>query len=132
MHRVARIRLQQHRSVTHVCPEHYDHLLRHKPAACEPFKATCVCFPPKEPISQTRTEWSVKLYQTLNTQQHQCIWASTLTELCAIKAHIEKTKIKVNAINNIISKLTKSKWGCNASTIRPNCLAFCYSPAEYA
>ena len=48
------------------------------------------------------------------------------------KTHIEKTKIKVNRRNNIISKLTKSKWGCNASTIRPNCLAFCYSPAEYA
>ena len=29
VHRVARKRLQQHRSVTHVCPEHYDHLLRH-------------------------------------------------------------------------------------------------------
>ena len=26
VHRVARKRLQQHRSVTHVCPEHYDHL----------------------------------------------------------------------------------------------------------
>ena len=29
VHRVTRKRLQQHRSVTHVCPEHYDHLLRH-------------------------------------------------------------------------------------------------------
>ena len=29
VHRVPRKRLQQHRSVTHVCPEHYDHLLRH-------------------------------------------------------------------------------------------------------
>ena len=27
VHRVARKRLQHHRSVTHVCPEHYDHLL---------------------------------------------------------------------------------------------------------
>ena len=34
VHRVARKRLQQHRSVTHVCPEHYDHLLRHKPKFC--------------------------------------------------------------------------------------------------
>ena len=65
VHRVARKRLQHHRSVTHVCPEHYDHLLRHKPTACEPFKDTGVCFPPKEPRSQTRTECSVERYQTL-------------------------------------------------------------------
>ena len=65
VHRVARKRLQHHRSVTHVCPEHYDHLLRHKPTACEPFKDTGVCFPPKEPRSQTRTERSVERYQTL-------------------------------------------------------------------
>ena len=42
VHRVARKRLQQHLSVTHVCPEHYDHLLRHEPTACEPFKDTGV------------------------------------------------------------------------------------------
>ena len=65
VHRVARKRLQQHRSVTHVCPEHYDYLLRHEPTACEPLKDTCVCFPPKEPRSQTRTECSVERYQTL-------------------------------------------------------------------
>ena len=65
VHRVARKRLQQHRSVTHVCPEHYDYLLRHEPTACEPFKDTGVCFPPKEPRSQTRTECSVERYQTL-------------------------------------------------------------------
>ena len=65
VHRVARKRLQQHRSVTHVCPEHYDYLLRHEPTACEPFKDTGVCFPPKEPRSQTRTEFSVERYQTL-------------------------------------------------------------------
>ena len=65
VHRVARKRLQHHRSVTHVCPDHYDHLLRHKPTACEPFNDTCVCFPPKEPRSQTRTECSVERCQTL-------------------------------------------------------------------
>ena len=84
VHHVARKRLQQHISATHVCPEHYDHLLRHEPTACEPFKDTGVCFPSKEPRSQTRTECSVERCHT-QTQQHQCIWASTLTELCAIK-----------------------------------------------
>ena len=65
VHRVARKRLQQHRSVTHVCPEQFDHLLRHEPTACEPFKYTGVFFPPKEPRRQTRTECSVERYHTL-------------------------------------------------------------------
>ena len=128
VHRVARNRLQQHRSVTHVCPEHYDHLLLHKPTACEPFKDTGVCFPPKEPRSQTRTKCSVERYHILkfSNTTTQCIWASTY------KTHIEKTKMKVNARNNIIRKLANSKSGCNASTLRPSCLVLCYSAAEYA
>ena len=65
VHRVARKRLQRHRSVTHICPEHYDHLLRLEPTACEPFKDTGVCFPPNESRRQTRTECSVERYQTL-------------------------------------------------------------------
>ena len=48
------------------------------------------------------------------------------------KMHIEKTKMKVNARNNIIRKLANSKWGCNASTLRPSYLALRYSAAEYA
>ena len=48
------------------------------------------------------------------------------------KTHIEKTKMKVNARNNIIRKLANSKWGCKASTLRPSCLALCYSAADYA
>ena len=40
--------------------------------------------------------------------------------------------MKVNARNNIIRKLAHSKWGCKASTLRPSCLALCYSAAEYA
>ena len=48
------------------------------------------------------------------------------------KTHIEKTKMKVNARNNIICKLTNSKWGCKASILRPSFLALCYSAAEYA
>ena len=86
VHRVARKRLQRHRSVPHICPEHYDHLLRHEPTACQPFKDTGVCFPPKESRSQTRTECCVERYQTLkHNNTMQCIWVSTLIELCAIK-----------------------------------------------
>ena len=48
------------------------------------------------------------------------------------KTHIEKTKVKVYARNNIIRKLANSKWGCKASTLRPSFLALCYSAVEYA
>ena len=43
------------------------------------------------------------------------------------KTHIEKTKMKVNARNNIIRK-----FACKATTLRASCLALCYSAAEYA
>ena len=132
MHRVARKRLQQHRSFTHVCPEHYDHLLRHKPTACEPFKDTGVCFPPKEPRSQTRTECSVERYTRLSNTTTAVYLGIYLDRTLCYKTHIEKTKMKVNARNNMIRKLANSKWGCKASTLRPSCLALCYSAAEYA
>ena len=96
VHRVARKGLQKHRSVTLVCPEHYDHLLRHEPTACEPFKDTGVSFPPKEPRSQTITECSVERYQTLkhNNTSVGPIWASTLTELGAIKRTSRRQRLR--------------------------------------
>ena len=86
VHRVARKRLQRHRSFTHFCPEHYDHLLRHEPTACEPFKDTCVCFPPKESRSQTRTECSVERYQTLKHNNTSYRRQNARVEQCATRA----------------------------------------------
>ena len=131
VHRVARKRLQQHRSVTHVCPEHYDHLLRHKPTACEPFKDTGVCFPPKEPRSKRELNvvWNGTRLSNTTTPVYLGIY---LDRTLCYKTHIEKTKMKVNARNSIIRKQANSKWGCTASTLRPSCLALCYSAAEYA
>ena len=132
MHRVARKRLQQHRSVTHVCPEHDDYLLQHEPTACDPFKDTCVCFPPKEPRSQTRTEcivWNGIILSNTTTPVYLGIH---LDRTLCYKTHIEKTKMKVNARNSIIRKLANSKLGCKATTLRPSCIALCYSAAEFA
>ena len=42
------------------------------------------------------------------------------------------TKIKVASRNNLLKKLSNSKWGCNASTIRTTALALSYSEADYA
>ena len=83
-----------------------------KPTACELFKDTGVCFPPN---TTTPVYLGIHLDRTL-----------------CYKTHTEKTKLKVNARNNIIRKLANSKWGCKASTLRPSCLALCYSAAAYA
>ena len=45
---------------------------------------------------------------------------------------MHNTKMKVATRNNLLRKLSNSKWGANASTIRTTALALCYSVAEYA
>lgn len=56
----------------------------------------------------------------------------TLDRCLSFKTHIEKTKCKVSARNNIISKLTGSTWGASPQTLKSTALALCYSTAEYA
>ena len=56
----------------------------------------------------------------------------TLDRCLTYKTHVEKTKAKVCARNNIISKLTGTKWGASPATLRSSALALCYSTAEYA
>ena len=48
------------------------------------------------------------------------------------KTHIHNTKMKVATRNNLLKKLSNSRWGTNARTIRTTALALCYSTAEYA
>ena len=45
---------------------------------------------------------------------------------------IHNTKMNVTTRNNLLRKLSSSKWGTNASTIRTTALALSYSVAEYA
>ena len=40
--------------------------------------------------------------------------------------------MKMATRNNLLKKLSNSKWGCNTSTIRTTVLALSYSAAEYA
>ena len=40
--------------------------------------------------------------------------------------------MKVTTVNNLLKKLSNSKWGCNTITIRTTTLALSYSTAEYA
>ena len=56
----------------------------------------------------------------------------TLDRCLNFKTHIQNTKAKVNARNNIVSKLTNTRWGASPQTLRSTALALCYSTAEYA
>ena len=56
----------------------------------------------------------------------------TLDRILSYKQHLEGLKGKVEARNNIMRKLTTTKWGANASTLRSTGLALCFSTAEYA
>ena len=56
----------------------------------------------------------------------------TLDRTLSFKEHIKNTKSKVSSRNNILRKLTNSKWGATAHTLRSTALAFCYSSAKYA
>ena len=78
-------------------------------------------------------------------RQLQVTWSGTPLEHCEypvylgvtldrclnFKTHIQKTKAKVSARNNIVSKLTNTRWGASPQTLRSTALALCYSTAEY-
>ena len=55
-----------------------------------------------------------------------------LDRTLSYRSHILSTKVKVNTRNNILRKLTNSKWGCTPHTLRTSTLALCYTAVEYA
>ena len=48
------------------------------------------------------------------------------------KEHVSKTRAKVSTRNNILRKLTTSKWGATPYVLRTSALALSYSAADYA
>ena len=76
-----------------------------------------------------KVEWNrTKLENT----PHPKYLGVTLDRTLSYKEHMHNTKMKVATRNNLLRKLSNSKWGANASTIRTTALALCYSVAEYA
>ena len=55
-----------------------------------------------------------------------------LDRTLSYRSHILSTRAKVNTRNNILRKLTNSKWGYTPYTLRTSTLALCYTAAEYA
>ena len=56
----------------------------------------------------------------------------TLVRTLSYKTRIHNTMMKVVTRNNLLKKLTNSRWETNPRTIRTTALALCYSTAEYA
>ena len=63
---------------------------------------------------------------------HPVYLGVTLDRTLSYKQHIMKVKGKTAARNNIIKKLSNTKWGTSPSTIKTTALALSYSTAEYA
>ena len=68
----------------------------------------------------------------LENTPHPKYLGDTLDSTMRYKQHIHNTNMKVATRNNLMKKLSNSKWGYNASTIRTTVLALSYSAAEYA
>ena len=56
----------------------------------------------------------------------------TLDSTLSFKQHALYTKAKVNTINNLLRKLTNSRWGAHPATARTTALALCFSVDECA
>ena len=68
----------------------------------------------------------------LENTPHPKYLGVTLDRTLSYKKHIHNKKMNVATRNTPLKKLSTSKWGCNASTIRTTALALSYSAAEYA
>ena len=83
----------------------------------------------KDANRSLKVEWNrTKLENT----PHPKSLGVTLDRTLCYKEHMHNTKMEVATRNNLLRKLSNSKWGANASTIRTTALALCYSVAEYA
>ena len=83
----------------------------------------------KEANRSLKVEWNrTKLEDT----PHPKYRGVTLDRTLSHTEHMHNTKMKVATRNNLLRKLSHSKWGANASTLRTTALALCYSVAEYA
>ena len=83
----------------------------------------------KEANRSLKVEWNRT--KRKNTP-HPKYLGVTLDRTLSYKEHMHNTKMKVATRNNLLRKLSNSKWGANASTLGTTALALCYSVAEYA
>ena len=83
----------------------------------------------KEANRSLKVEWDRTKLENIPHQKYLCV---ILDRTLSYKKHIHNPNMKVATRNNLLRKLSNSKWGTNASTIRTTALALCYYVAEYA
>jgi len=83
----------------------------------------------REAKRELKVEW---LGKPLGNTEHPVYLGVTLDRTLTFKEQCKKTKMKVEARNNLIRKLAGSKWGATPNTIRTTGLALCFSAGEYA
>ena len=74
----------------------------------------------KEANRSLKVEWN---RTELENTPHPKYLSVTLDRTLSYKEHIHNTKMKVATRNNLLRKLSNSKWGANPSTIRTTALA---------
>uniref|UniRef100_A0A2S2Q8Z5 RNA-directed DNA polymerase from mobile element jockey n=1 Tax=Sipha flava TaxID=143950 RepID=A0A2S2Q8Z5_9HEMI len=74
-------------------------------------------------------EW---LGKTLHNTDYPVYLSVTLDRTLTFKEHCSKTKMKVQARNNLLRKLAGSQWGAQPHTMRTTGIALCFSTREYA
>ena len=67
----------------------------------------------------------------LENHPHPVYLGVTLDRTLSFKEHVNKLKNKVDTRNNLRSKLSTTKWGADAKTLKQAALALSYSASEY-
>ena len=80
----------------------------------------------KEAKRMLKVKWNRTDLENTPHPKYLCV---TLDRTLSYKQHIHKMKVATR--NNLLRKLSSSKWGTNASTIRTTSLVLSYFVAEY-
>ena len=122
-----------HRSINYHwrCTGRTHTVLQIQQSACKPRLDTSYCISSEEQRGNQslKVEWN---RTNLENTPHPKYLGVTLDHTLGYKEHMHNIEMKVATRNNILRKLSNSKWGANASIIRTTALALCYSVAEYA
>ena len=106
-------------------------LIRKEPSKTKCIKTQVCAFHPRNreanrPLKVTWSETSLEYHP------NPLYLGVKLDHTLSYRSRILSTKAKVNTRNNILRKLTNSKWGCTPHTLRTSAMGLCYTAAEYA
>ena len=83
----------------------------------------------REAKTELKVSWDGKKLEHTPTPVYLGV---ILDRTLSYSSHVAKVKAKTEARNNVLKKLSNTKWGASPSTIKTTALALCYSTAEYA